>query len=123
MGREERLRSMNHLPAVISSAFAASSAVSFHFPAAILAETCSGFLAPAITVLTYGLDSNHAMASSPTVWPLSEAKSSNLDSLLQFASFKTPLYSAFGLDKRPSSGDFSPFRYFPVRNPCEEASR
>ena len=53
--------------AITVSISAKSASVMFHAPAAAFAATCSGFVAPAITLATTGRASSHANASSSSV--------------------------------------------------------
>src|SRR5690606_2057383 len=97
----------------ISSSSARSSAVGTHAPAAAFSRTCSGFVAPAITLDTCGRDSSHPNATCT--------------SLIRRTSPNAPrrASAAHGADvrpcgcvgtKRPSSGR-APCAYLPVSRP------
>ena len=76
---------------VMFSNWVISSSDNFQSFAAMLADSCSTFIAPAITEANHGWESSQAIASSPTLWPRSLAKVSSLDNLSKFVSANTTL--------------------------------
>ena len=90
-----------------------------HAAAAAFASTCSGFVAPAITLATVGRARSHAIASSSKVWPRSRrpARRALRRGRTPFDDSASSRRSAGMPASRVPAGGASSRRYFPVSTP------
>src|SRR5579884_826906 len=102
---------------VIRSTSAISSAESSQFTALTFASTCSGRVAPAITLATAGRAASQENASSSMLRPRAEQKSARRSILSQFASVRNRSRNVVVFVNREPSGIGLPRLYFPVNNP------
>src|ERR1035437_2585215 len=80
-------------------------------------STCSGLVAPAITLATAGRASSQLNANSSTVCPCSFAKRSRRSTFSKLASFRYRSASPCFIASLDPFGAACPFRYLPVSKP------
>src|SRR5271156_5259587 len=109
----------NHLGErrVSLSTSASSSADNFQLPALTFCVTCSGPVAPAITLETCACDASHPTASSSMLCSRSRANFSSFSSIAKFSSVSACCASRWTSESRVPFGGSAPRLYFPVRNP------
>src|SRR2546430_11346091 len=99
----------------IASSSARSSAVGSHAPAATLAATCSGVVAPAITLATVGLAARPPIATSSRLRPRASAYAWSASTLAHGALASRSRYRS-PASRVPGAGG-SPRRYLPLSRP------
>ena len=102
---------------VIVSISASSSADSFHSIALTFCSTCSGRVAPAMTLETCGCEASHEKASSSTVWPRCSANACSFSTISSLRGVAKRSRSAGAFAKRVWSGAALPRLYLPVSSP------
>src|SRR5260370_25912281 len=110
------LRDLSHL-AVSRSISCISAGVKAHPAARTFCSTCSGLVAPAMTLATAGRRSSQLKASSSKVWQRSAAHPASRSTIAQFSPPRQRPAARALLPPRPPAGGGTPRRHLPLTRP------